>query len=697
MFWNRNKNNNSNDTNVDTNNIDKNANQNLANDNIADKSANTDNKVVDSSNEGNSFEKTYNKNRTYNNRRYPPRSNPNNPNVNGERRVVDNRSDNNRVEGAHAVRAPARENNMRINPSVESNGPQAHGVEQRQANPRVKQPHHNTKTDKLVSKLKVIPLGGLHEIGKNCTVIEYADEMIVVDLGLAFPDETMHGIDLVTPDFTYIANNIDKLKAIIITHGHEDHIGATSYFFKSIPSRMIPLYSSRFTLGIIEEKLKEKFRNRKFDLRAVENRDIVHVGKNISVEFIHITHSIPDCFVVAIHTPEGTIVHTGDYKFDLTPVDGKHVDFYKLAELGEKGVLLMLSDSTNANKEGFTASELSVVKSFRDVLYKAQGRVIVSVFSSHAHRVQELIKVGNEFGRKTALDGRSMHRAFNVGQDSGSVIVPDHVVIPLSQAPSIPEKELLIICTGTQGEVMSSMSRAATGQHREIKIEAGDSVIMSANVIPGNDVHINRVVNELYKKGATVYKHGDAGLHVSGHGCRGDIALMLNLIRPRFFMPVHGEFMHLTSSKSLAVDFGMNPDDVIITQNGDLVSVTKNQIAITGRVESGNVLIDNKNSTNINENTMKDRNLMASDGLLVVHVLINLKSRKLHGQPELITKGIGSFDLSKELMKDIVLEYNDKKINDVFEFKRELRDFCIKEIRRKISKEPMVIPVVSTV
>ncbi|HCB63950.1 MAG TPA: ribonuclease J [Fusobacteria bacterium] len=560
-----------------------------------------------------------------------------------------------------------------------------------------RRPKTNVNKVAVESKLKVIPLGGLDEIGKNCAVIQYDNEMIIIDLGLAFPDETMPGIDLVIPDFSYVYKNIDKLKAIIITHGHEDHIGAVSHFYRGSPKKNIPLYSSKFTNGILKEKLKEKFRGKKFDLRDVDSRDMIHVGKNIAVEFVRITHSIPDAFVVAVHTPEGTVVHTGDYKFDLSPVDGKHVDFYKLAELGEKGTLLLLSDSTNANKEGFTPSEISVVRSFRDVLHKAKGRVICAVFSSHAHRVQEMVKVGTEFGRKTALDGRSMHRTFNVGQDVGSVVIPDDSIVPLSQAPGLPEDQILIVCTGTQGELMSAMSRAARGQHKDIKIEEGDVVVMSANSIPGNEVYIGRVVNQLVKRGAQVYKHGEKGLHVSGHGCRGDIALMLNLIKPKFFMPVHGEYVHLTGSKALAVDVGMKPEDIIITKNGDIVSVNKNGIAITGEVESGNVLVDNNNSNSVATATIKDRNMMAKDGLIVIHVLINVRSRKINGQPDIISKGFGSQNVIRDLGKDIVINFSDKKINDVFAFKKDLRDYCIKEIKRKASKEPMIIPIIATV
>lgn len=559
--------------------------------------------------------------------------------------------------------------------------------------------HTKEIKDKINSKLSVIPLGGLDEIGKNCAVIQYDNEMVVVDLGLGFPDSEMHGVDSVIPDFTYINKNIDKLKAVIITHGHEDHIGSLAHFYRNC-SKKVPIYSGDFTIELIQHKLKEKLKGKKVDLHKVKNRDRVRVSENIEVEFVDITHSIPDAFVVAIHTPEGTIVHTGDYKFDLTPPNNQKADFFKLAELGEKGVALLMSDSTNANKEGFTPSEITVVKNFKDVLLKAKGRVIVAAFSSHAYRVQDFINAAHEAGRKTALDGRSMLKAFEIGQLTGKVVVPEGSVIPLQQASGVEDNKLLVVCTGTQGETMAAMSRAANGQHRDVKIEEGDVVVMSANSIPGNEVSINRVVNALIKRGAIVYRHGTGGLHVSGHGRRGDIALMFNLIKPKFFMPVHGEYMHLVSSRALAVDFGIKEENVVITSIGDRVVVGKERIAIEGRVESGSVYIDNRNATQIESNTLKDRQLMSKDGLLVIHMLINSRSRKLTGHPEIIAKGFGaqkSSLLIKEIVQEIVVNFGDKKINDVFEFKQSVREFARRLIGRKKSKNPMIVPVVATI
>lgn len=543
--------------------------------------------------------------------------------------------------------------------------------------------------------VKVIPLGGLQEIGKNCCVIEYNNEMVIVDIGLSFPDETMPGVDIVIPDFTYVKDNIEKLKAVILTHGHLDHIGAVAHFFKDIGKKDIPVYSSAFTLGLVESKLKEKFRNKKFNLKSVDNRDLIKVGKYLSIEFIRITHSIPDAFVVAIHTPEGSVVHTGDYKFDLTPVDGKHVDFFKLAELGEKGALLLLSDSTNAAKEGFTASELSVAKSFKDVFLRSKGRIIISVFSSHAHRVQEIVKLAHEFGRRVALSGRSMNSTFDIGQELRSIDIPKDVMIDLSEASSLPEEKVVIVCTGTQGEEASAMTRAAIGQHRDIRIDGGDSVVMSANSIPGNEIYINRVVNSLIKKGAKVYRHGQGGLHVSGHGCRGDIALMLNLVKPKFFMPVHGEYMHLFSSKQLAIDVGYNPDNVLLTKNGDRVVVTKDSISIEGKVVSGDVAVDNSNLNSIGTNTLKDRTTLAKEGLLVVHITLSSVSKKIAGEPSIISKGFGFPQLVKELSKEIVLKFASEPIKNILDFRQIVKDHLRKSIKRSNSKSPVIIPIVS--
>lgn len=549
------------------------------------------------------------------------------------------------------------------------------------------------------SKLSVIPLGGLEEIGKNSAVIQYEDEMVIVDLGLAFPNDDMPGVDIVVPDHSYIHRNANKLKAVILTHGHEDHIGGLPHFFKSFPKKDVPIYGSSFTLGLIRNKVKEKFKGRKFDLRAVAPRDRVKVGKYIDIEFISTTHSIPECFAVAIHTPEGTIIHTGDYKFDLTPVDGKLADFYKLAELGEKGVLLLMSDSTNANKEDLIKSEKTVARAFEDVMRNAPGRVIVSAFSSHAHRVQEVIKVSHTLGRKTALDGKSMLKVFDISEETGSVVIPKGALITTQQTHSLPDEKVTVVCTGTQGETAAALSRIARGSHRDIKIGEGDTVIISANAIPGNERGILSIVNMLMKKGAKVYHHGTHGLHVSGHGARHDIRLMLNLTRPRFFMPVHGEYMHLQANKELGMEFGMKSEDIVLTKNGDRVSVSKKGIKVDGSVESGNILIDNRNLSSIDENVIRDRQMMSQDGLLVVNATVNIGSKQLKGAPEIVSKGfsISRFDgfTLKDMSVEIAADIGDKRVDDIYAFKKDLRDSAIKFLRKKSQKNPMIISVVT--
>jgi ribonuclease J len=553
--------------------------------------------------------------------------------------------------------------------------------------------NENKKND-ISKKVKIIPLGGVQEIGKNCTIIEYNNEMILVDVGLAFPDETMPGADIVIPNFSYVKKNVSNLKGIVLTHGHEDHIGALPYFFKSMP-KGIPVYGSDFTLGVVKEKLKSKFKDKRFNLNIVANRSRVELGKYFHVEFIYMTHSIPGAFVVAIHTPEGVIVHTGDYKFDLTPVDGNHVDFFKLAEIGEKGAILLLSDSTNSNKDGFTASEMQVSRSMYDVFLKAKGRIIISVFSSHAHRVQEIIKTAFQFGRKVILEGRSMTRSYNVGSETGSIVIPDGVVINQSELSGTEAENLVVVCTGTQGEVSSAMTRIAIGEHKNLKIEENDTVIMSANSIPGNEVSINRVVNLLNKKGAIVYHHGQSGLHVSGHGCKGDIALMLNLIKPKFFMPVHGEYMHLIGSKRLAMDVGMQPNNVIITKNGDIVVLDKDSIYVHDTIDSSGVAIDNNNLSDIDSSTLKDRISLSKDGVIIAHIVVNKTSKKLEGHPEIISKGVGYHYIVKELVQDIVLTFGDKEISSLKDFRQIVKDHIRKVVKRQITKNPLVIVVIS--
>ncbi len=547
--------------------------------------------------------------------------------------------------------------------------------------------------------VEIIPLGGLEEIGKNSAVIKYKDEMILIDVGLSFPDISMLGVDIVAPDFTYVNKNAKKLKAVILTHGHEDHIGSIEYFFRKFPNKDVPVYGSKFTLGLVRGKLNENWSNKKYNLIEAEGRQKVRVSKNIEVEFINITHSIPQAFTIAIHTPAGTVVHTGDYKFDLTPVDGKLTDFYKLAELGEKGVLALLSDSTNANKEEFTLSEKFVGTNFRRVLQQAKGRIIVASFASHVHRVQQLATIAHEFGRKTALDGRSMLKAFEVGLEMGEMVVPSGSIIPLSKVPTMPEDKTIIICTGTQGEQMSVLTRMSRGAHKDIKINENDTIIISATFIPGNERAIVDVINDLMRKGAKVLYEKGQGLHVSGHGARGDIRLMLNLIKPKYFVPVHGEYMHLKSNKQLAMEFGMKDENVFLIKNGDVLAVSDKGAKIIDTVEFGAIMLEDDRTEGVEHNILKERQIMSTDGLVIILAVFDSKKKILSSAPQIITKGYPSSQSSEQLLKDLsemmIHNYTKHPVEglDVFLLRKEIKERAM-NVFRKTQRNPMILPVV---
>lgn len=558
----------------------------------------------------------------------------------------------------------------------------------------------NIRSNEITGEtVEIIPLGGLEEIGKNSAIIKYNDEMILVDVGLSFPDISMLGVDIVAPDFTYVNKNAKKLKAVILTHGHEDHIGSIEYFFRKFPNKNVPVYGSKFTLGLVREKLNENWSNKKYNLIEAEGRQKVKVSKNIEVEFINITHSIPQAFTIAIHTPAGTVVHTGDYKFDLTPVDGKLTDFYKLAELGEKGVLALLSDSTNANKEEFTLSEKHVGNNFRRVLQQAKGRVIIASFASHVHRVQQLATIANEYGRKAALDGRSMLKAFEVGLEMGEITVPTGSIIPLSKVPTMPEDKTIIICTGTQGEQMSVLTRMSRGAHKDIKINDNDTVIISATFIPGNERAIVDVINDLMRKGAKVLYEKGQGLHVSGHGARGDIRLMLNLIKPKYFIPVHGEYMHLTSNKQLAMEFGMKDENVFLIKNGDVLSLSENGAGITDTVEFGAIMLEDDRIEGVEHNILKERQIMSTDGLVIILAVFDSKKKVLNSAPQIITKGYPSSASSDQILKELsemmIHNYTKQTVEglDVFLLRKEIKDKAMNVFRRS-QRNPMILPVV---
>ena len=554
-------------------------------------------------------------------------------------------------------------------------------------------------------KLSIIPLGGLGEIGKNMTAFQYGNDMILVDAGLAFPDDDMLGIDLVIPDTTYLQENKDKFKAIFLTHGHEDHIGALPYIMKDFS---VPVYGTPLTLGILAGRLKE---NGVSDskCKVVKPGNSVRAGA-FRVEFIRVNHSIPDAVCLAIHTPIGVIVHTGDYKFDQTPVDGQVADYAKLAEIGNKGVLLLLSDSTNIERTGYTPSEKSVGKTLDEQFRLAKNlpdaeydfrRRIVATFSSNVHRIQQVVDAAVMTRRKVAVIGRSMVNVVNISIEMGYLNVPAGVLIDIDEAKNYAPRQIAIITTGSQGEPMSALTRMSNSDHRKVSIMPGDTVIISATPIPGNEKGVARTIDNLYKQGAEVVYGKEQGIHVSGHASQEEIKLMHRLIRPKFFMPVHGEYRHLVKHKKLAMQLGMPKENIVIAENGSVVDVTPNSIGISGKVTAGKVLIDGLGVGDVGNVVLRDRRQLSQDGILIVVVTIDHSNYRIAAGPDIVSRGFVYVRESEELMegaRDRVLSTLDKcRENNITEWsalKSAVRDSLGKYLFEKTRRRPMILPLI---
>jgi len=548
-------------------------------------------------------------------------------------------------------------------------------------------------------KIQIIPLGGLGEIGKNMTVIRYGDDMILVDAGLAFPDDDMLGIDLVIPDTTYLWENKDKLKAIFLTHGHEDHIGALPYVMKDFD---VPVYGMPLTLGILQGRLKENGVSDE-KCKIVNLNSIVRVGP-FRVDFIRVNHSIPDAVALAIHTPVGTIVHTGDYKFDQTPVDGQVTEYSKLAELGDKGVLLLLADSTNIERPGFTPSEKVVGKTLDEQFALAKNRIIVATFSSNVHRIQQVIDSAVANKRKVAILGRSMVNVVNIAIELGYLKVPEGVLIDIEESKNYTPKQIAIITTGSQGEPMSALTRMSNSDHRQVTITPGDTVIISATPIPGNEKGVARTIDNLYKQGADVIYEKALGIHVSGHASQEEIKLMHNLVRPKFFMPVHGEYRHLVKHKLLAQSLGMPKENIVIAENGSVVELTNNSINITGKVTAGKVLIDGLGVGDVGNVVLRDRRQLSQDGIVIVVVSIDKNSYSVVSGPDIVSRGFvyvrESEDLMDECKERIVNALDKCRDNNVTEWAQlmtAIRDSLGKFLFEKTRRRPMILPLIMEV
>lgn len=553
---------------------------------------------------------------------------------------------------------------------------------------------------KIKSKVKIIPLGGLGEIGKNLTVFEYEDEIVIIDCGMSFPDEELLGIDLVLPDITYLLRNKDKIKGFFITHGHEDHIGGLPYVLKQIN---VPIYATKLTLGLIESKLEEHNILSDCTLNMVKPGDIIETG-NFNIEFIRTNHSIADSVSIALHTPIGIIVHTGDFKIDFTPIDGEIIDLQRYAQLGKKGVLLLMADSTNATRSGYTMSEKTVGETLNNLFIKADGRVIVATFASSIHRVQQIANASIKNGRKIAFSGRSMEKISEVAMSLGYLFIPEEMIIDLNDVKKYPDNKVTIITTGSQGEPMAALTRIAAGNHRSIQLEKGDTVIISSTPIPGNKKAVSSVVDDLTEKGAKVIYEAIEDIHVSGHACEQELRLIQALLKPKFFVPVHGEYRHLLSHSKIAENMGMDKSNIFILEIGDVLELARNKAEITNKVPAGRVLIDGLGVGDVGNIVLRDRKNLAKDGIITVVIVINRESRTLISGPDIITRGFvyvrDSEDLIREIRRIVFKSVERCLDNDVTGWS-EIKDAIRKEVNTyvytKMKRKPMVLPVITEI
>jgi ribonuclease J len=546
--------------------------------------------------------------------------------------------------------------------------------------------------------LRVIPLGGLSEIGKNLTVFQTGNDMIIVDCGLAFPDSDMPGVDIVIPDFTFLEQNRDKLRGVVITHGHEDHIGALVYLLKKIN---LPVYATKLTLGLIETKLIEHGMERSVELITVAPRQIIKLGV-MAVEFLRVNHSIPDAVALAIHTPAGIVVHTGDFKVDFTPIENEVIDIPRFAELGARGVLLLMSDSTNAERPGHTASERTVGRSFEKLFELAEGkRIIVATFSTNIHRIQQIADSAHKTGRKVAVFGRSMLNVIDVATKLGYLHIPDGLIIDIDSLNRFPADKTVIITTGSQGEPMSALTRMSQNEHRTITITPQDVIIISATPIPGNEKLVNRVVNELMKLGAEVIYQSMYDVHVSGHACEEDLKLMLSLTKPRFFIPVHGEYKHLRRHAKLAFELGMEQNNVLLAQTGNVIEISGKTMKVVDQAVSGRVFVDGLGVGDVGSIVLRDRRHLAQDGLIIVAVTIETETMTVAAGPDIVSRGFVYVRESEELMRE-AREILEKTINKCLErgicewnfIKGQVKEALSDYIFFRTKRKPMILPII---
>ena len=548
---------------------------------------------------------------------------------------------------------------------------------------------------KKVPSLKVIPIGGLNEIGKNMTLLEYQNEILIIDCGLSFPDDEMYGIDIVIPDFTYLIANREKIVGMVLTHGHEDHIGAIPYLLKNIK---IPVYGTRLTLGLVENKLKEH--NVIGDLKTIKAGDKITLG-HFDIETIRTTHSIADSICLAINTPAGVIFHSGDFKVDYTPVDGEPIDFSRLAEIGKRGVTLMLCDSTNALRPGFTASERVVGQTIENIFRTAKTRIIIATFSSNVHRVQRIIENAVKFGRKVAISGRSMENVVALAIELGYLDIPPGTLVDLKMTRNIPDDKLVIITTGSQGEPMSALARIASGDHKSVKLKKGDMVILSSTPVPGNEKTVSNVVNKLFEKGAEVIYSDIADIHVSVHACQEELKLLHSLIKPKYFMPVHGEYRHLIQHARLAESLGMSKDNIFVMENGEILKFNRHRAAKEdGVVEADAVLVDGLGVGDVGNIVLRNRKMLSESGLIIVVAAIEKESRTVVSGPDIISRGFvyvreneGLMEEARRVAEEALEKCQDKRIKDWNNMKSHVRDALSGFIYETTKRSPIILPI----
>ena len=552
------------------------------------------------------------------------------------------------------------------------------------------------------AKVRIIPLGGLNEIGKNMTAIECGDDIIVIDCGLAFPNDEMPGVDLVIPDVTYLEANASKLRGIVLTHGHEDHIGAIPYVLRNINP---PIYGTRLTVGIVRNKLKEFTLDVTPKLVEVKAGDVIRLG-GLTVEFIHVNHSIADACALAVRTPLGTIVHSGDFKLDLTPIDGEIMDITRLGEIGREGVMLLMCESTNAEREGYTPSERNVGASLEYIFNThEEQRIVIATFSSNVHRVQQIINAAARHGRKVAVTGRSMLNIVGAAVELGYMHVPQGVLIDISEIKKYNPEQLTIVTTGSQGEPMSALYRMAFGEHREVRLDMNDVVVISSSAIPGNEKLVGRIINELCKIGVEVIHDASVEVHVSGHACQEEIKLLGALLRPKYYMPVHGEYKHMAANRALALQMGMESQNIFISDIGNVLEIDKKGARINGTVTSGRVLVDGYGVGDVGNIVLRDRLLLSQDGLIVVVATVSQDGGYIISGPDIVSRGFvyvrDSEDLMEEMRQIALTSINSclhsRNRSDWYQIKGRVKDELAKFIYTKTKRKPMIIPMIMNV